>query len=298
MRWHAGLLCALLAGPPVLVADIELTQADGTALILPAAAQSLVTLSPHLAELAFAAGAGKRLLATVEYSEYPPTAAELLRVGDAFRLDVERIVALRPDLVIAWESGNPQAALEQLERLGLRVWYVEIREPAQIAAVIDSIGRAVGDTRVAAQAAAVLRTRLRALSERYRGARELRYFYQVAARPLFTINGEHLISKGLALCGGVNIFERESGLAFPVTHEAVIGADPEAIFAPSLDNQAAPLDEWLSWPGMQAVRNEALFLLPADEISRATPRWLDSTEQACSLMQGLRERSDDGQQPD
>lgn len=294
---QAGLICALLTGAPAF-ADIELTQPDGAALILPAAAQSLVTLSPHLTELAFAAGAGDRLLATVEYSEYPPAAAELPCVGDAFRLDVERILALRPDLVIAWESGNPQAALQQLERLGLKVWYVEIREPAQIADVIDSIGRAVGESTKAAQAADALRTRLRELSERYDDARTLRYFYQVAAKPLFTINGEHLISKGLALCGGLNVFDRESGLAFQVAHEAVIGADPDAIFAPYVEGQTPPLAEWLSWPGLQAVRNDALFLLPADEISRATPRWLDSTEQACSLMHGLRERNGNGQQPD
>lgn len=291
---RAGRACwlgFLLLAPPPLLAEIELEQADGSRLVLAGPAQRLLTLSPHLAELAYAAGAGEHLLATVEYSEYPPAAARLPRVGDAFRLDVERILSLRPDLVVAWQSGNPQAALEQLERLGLKVWTVEIRQPREIADILESFGRASGETATAARAAEQFRNRLDALSRRYSGAAPLRYFYQVAARPLFTISGEHLISRGLALCGGVNIFNDEPGLAFQVAHEAVIGADPEAIFAPWLEGQA-PLAEWRSWPELPAVRQQALLLLPADEISRATPRWLDSIEQACSLLDGLRERTE------
>lgn len=269
-------------------AEILLQQADGSELALEQAAQRMVTLSPNLAELVFAAGAGDRLLATVEYSEYPDAAADLPRIGDAFRLDIESIVTLRPDLVIAWDSGNPKAAVQQLRSLGIAVWSVEIREPEQIGVTLIDIGRVTSNEAMARRAAQDFETRLHQLSARYDSVATLDYFYQVDARPLFTINGDHLISKGLALCGGRNVFDGEPGLAFQVGHEAVIVANPDALLAPALPGETDPLELWTEWPGMQAVENGALFTLNADKISRATPRWLDSIESACKLLHGLR----------
>ena len=288
-RWLLALLVAL---PAVTQAAIELTQPDGATLTLEAPAQRLITLSPHLAELVYAAGAGELLLATVEYSDFPDAAKRLPRVGDAFRLDVEAIVAYRPDLVIAWGSGNPDAALTQLEGLGLNVWAVEIRSPGEIAGTLRRIGAAAATNEPAERAARDLEQRLAALERHYAGATQLDYFYQVDRRPLFTINGQHLISQGLALCGGRNIFTDQPGLAFQVAHEAVITANPAALIAPFTEGRGDPLADWRQWPSMRAVRDEALFLLPADTISRATPRWFDSLELACTLLHGLRERED------
>ena len=291
MRKRAYLLAPLLAWVSWAAADIRLQQPSGGELQLAQPAARIVTLAPHLAEGVYAAGAGAQLLATVEYSEYPPEAAAVPRIGDAFRLDIERIVALRPDLVIAWDSGNPRPAVEQLRRLDLAVWSVEIREPQAIAAFIETVGQATGHTAEAAGAATRLRQRLADLEQRYAEAVPVRYFYQVDAKPLFTISGEHLISRGLALCGGVNVFAREPGLAFQVARESVIVADPEVMLAPHLPDAPDPLAAWRDWPGLSAVRNRALFLLSADEISRATPRFLDSLETACKLLQDLRGRT-------
>lgn len=281
---------AVLAPSPA-PAGITLTQADGAPLELDAPAQRLVTLSPHLAELVYAAGAGDRLVATVEFSDFPEAALQLPRVGDAFRLDLEAIVAQRPDLVIAWGSGNPAAAQAQLRRLGLRLWSLEIRTPEGIGAALRDIGVAAGTPGPAGAAADAFDTRLAELARRHAGAAALDYFYQVDAHPLFTINGEHLISQGLALCGGRNVFAGEPGLAFQVGHEAVLGADPDALFAPSADGRPDPLAHWREWPSLAAVRNDALFLLPADAVSRATPRWLDALERACAQLNGLRARA-------
>jgi iron complex transport system substrate-binding protein len=272
-------------------ADILLRQADGSELVLEQAAQRLVTLSPNLAELVYAAGAGDHLLATVEYSEYPDAAADLPRIGDAFRLDIEGISALQPDLVIAWDSGNPKAAVRQLRALGIAVWAVEIRRPEQIGDTLLDMGRATSSEAIAGQAAFEFKHRLDRLSARYDSVTALDYFYQVDARPLFTINGEHLISKGLALCGGRNVFASEPGLAFQVGHEAVIVADPDALLAPALPGDADPLETWREWPGMKAVKDGALFTLNANKISQATPRWLDSIESACRQLHGLRAQS-------
>jgi len=249
----------------------------------------VVTLSPHLTELVFAAGAGDQLIATVEYSQYPEAAAEIPRIGDAFRLDIERIMTLHPDLVIAWDSGNPRAAIDQLRSLGIPVWSVEIREPGEIADVLESIGTATGQPETANSGGRKIREQLINLARQYAGVDVLDYFYQVGEKPLFTINGDHLISKGLGLCGGHNVFDTEPGLAFQVSYESVIVANPDALFAPYLEDMPDPLAAWRDWPAMQAVRQEALFLLPADPISRATPRFLDSLELACKLLHSLRE---------
>jgi iron complex transport system substrate-binding protein len=265
-----------------------LLQADGAVFNFEGTASRIITLSPHLTEIVYAAGAGDRLVATVEYSNYPESANNIPRIGDAFRIDVERIIALRPDLVIAWDTGNPRAAVTQLRSLGLAIWSVEIDEPEEIADVLDSLAKLTGQAEPARSASREIRQRLTALSRQYAGVETLQYFYQIGTRPLFTINGSHLISKGLERCGGRNIFIHESGLAFQVSYESVIVADPDALFAPWQENAPNPLDTWQDWPSMKAVSQQALFLLPADPVSRATPRFLDSLELACKLLHQLR----------
>jgi len=272
-------------------AEIVLQQADDTRLILQQSAKTVITLSPHLTELVFAAGVGDRIIATVEYSEFPDAAADIPRIGDAFRLDLEQILTLKPDLVIAWQSGNPQQAISRLQSLGIDVWTVEIRFPEQIASTLEQIGLATGSMQTARLAANQTRQKLETLSTQYADLAPVSYFYQVASHPLYTINGQHLIAQGLALCGGANIFEDNSTLAPQVAHEFVIAADPQVLLAPAESQQENPLADWLEWQGMQAVSNGAMFLIPADEISRATPRMLDAVATACSLLNGLRNRN-------
>ncbi len=275
----------------VKLPQVELLQADGTILVLPQAAQSIITLAPNLTELVYAAGSGDRLIATVEYSDYPAAATRLPRVGDAFRLDLEQILSLKPDLVIAWNSGNPQAALTRLRSLGIATWSIEIREPADIALVLEHIGKATGNPDSAREAAAQTRVKLARLQQQYAGATAVSYFYQVASSPLYTINGQHLVSRGFALCGGTNIFQDASMLAPQVSHEAVIAADPQVLFASASAGEENSLDRWLDWPRMQAVHQGALFTLPADEISRATPRTLDALAEGCRLLNESRIRT-------
>jgi len=284
--WLTGIAAAWFSTQ--VPAAIELTQADGTRLILEQPASTVVTLAPHLTELAFAAGAGSRLVATVEYSEFPPEAASLPRIGDAFRLDLEQILSMKPDLVVAWQSGNPRPAISRLSALGLKTWIVEIRYPGEIATTLEQFGQATGNLDIARRTAAQVRLRLQMLSERYAGRAPVTYFYQVSGNPLFTINGEHLIARSLAICGGVNIFHDASGLAPQVSHEAVIAADPSALVAPKEPGQRDPLEKWRDWPRMRAVKSGTLILLPADEISRATPRMLDALATGCSQLDLVR----------
>jgi iron complex transport system substrate-binding protein len=279
-----ALLLLVICTASQSLADISLPNSDGSTLVLESTAGRVITLAPNLAEMVFDAGAGSRLLATVEYSNYPEQAARLPRIGDAFRFDLEQILAFQPDLVIAWSSGNPAAALERLESLGLKVWRTEMREPMDIAALLENIALATGIEQAGKEAASRVRQTLRQLEEQYAGKSPVSYFYQVAERPLFTLNGNHIVSRGLALCGGVNVFSGQTSLAPQITRESVLLADAEVFFAPFIPGSGDPLEHWQSWPRLRAVRNDALHHLDADGISRATPRMLDSLQIACTLL--------------
>jgi iron complex transport system substrate-binding protein len=267
---------------------VDLPQHSGGTLVLEAPARRIVTLAPHLAELAYLAGAGDRLVATVEYSDFPAEAAGLPRIGDAFRFDLERLLALEPDLVVAWGSGNPKAAVAAMEQLGLQVWRTEIRTVGDMARLIRDLGRATGlDSAARADA---LERRWADLENRHAGREPVRYFYQVAERPLYTVSGDHLISHGLAACGAVNLFEDLPALAPQIDPEAVLQADPDVLVAGRLDGGDDPLAAWRAWPRLAAVRDDAFFYLPADLINRATPRLLDAVETACTLFDEYRQR--------
>lgn len=273
-------------------ADILLSQHGREALTLQQPAARLITLAPHLAELAYTAGAGDLLLATVAYSDYPEPAKMLPRIGDAFRFDLERILSLKPDLVLAWDSGNPASALDTLEQLGLPVWHVRIESLDDMAVAIEAIGQATDRSDQAVPAAEQLRRKTAWLEQQFAGREPLSYFYQVSARPLYTINGEHLISQALALCGGENVFADLGVLAPQIATEAVLLADPQVLLAGRLaDTQEDPLGQWQSWPRLQAVRQQAVFYLNADKINRATPRLLTVVEQACRYFDQVRSAS-------
>lgn len=287
----AALAFILLTSTVAGAATIALPGPDGTTIELDRPASRLITLAPHLAELTYAAGAGDLLLATVAYSDFPAAAEALPRIGDAFRFDLERIVSMKPDLVLAWDSGNPEPALNALEGLGVRVWRTAVDGPDAIATLLDQIGRATGRESIAAARSAPLRERIEGLRAAHRERAPVRYFYQVAERPLYTINGTHPISRGLAICGGENVFGALGTLAPQISAEAVLREDPQVMVAGRLPGGAESLAHWRAWPRLRAVRDEALFYLHADRINRATPRMLDALEEACRLFDDYRARA-------
>jgi iron complex transport system substrate-binding protein len=281
--------CLLLLGASLSHASgIYLPHADGGALRLPAQAERIVTLAPNLTEMVFAAGAGDRLVGVVEYSNFPTEAQQLPRVGDAFRIDLERVITLKPDLVIAWKSGNPQAAVKKLEDLGLKVWRTEMSRLDEIADMLEHIALATGNSGYGQAMAKDFRNRLVRMRHDHADKSAVRYFFQISARPLYTISGDHIISRGLEICGGRNVFSELPTLAPQVTRESVIQANPHALISTTISDEAPSLDVWLEWPHLQAVKNDHLFYLPADEVSQATPRLLDSIDLACKLMDDVR----------
>lgn len=271
-------------------ADIRVTDDAGRVRVLARPAQRVISLAPHTTELLFAAGAGDRVVAVSAYSDFPPRARTLPRVSGGGGIDVERILALQPDLVVAWQSGNSARQLEQLTRLGLSVFYSEPRSIDGIATNLERLGRLTGSEQTAGRAAAAFRRRVEQLRRRFHGRRPVSVFYQIWERPLMTVNGQHLISAWLRLCGGRNLFAGLHELAPTVSREAVIAADPDAIVAGSYSGKGdAWQAPWRQWPQMKAVRRHHLLTVPAAAMERPTPRAVRAAETLCVKLDQVRD---------
>lgn len=268
---------------------MQLTGADGVSVTLKAPAQRVVSLAPDFAELLYDVGAGAALVGTSEYSDHPEAAKQVPRVGDSFHVDVEKILVLKPDLVLVWQGGTPQALIDKLRALKLPVLAMGTHELPDIAANLETLGSATGHGAEAAKAAGDFRERLAALQDSYAKATPIRVFYEISPQPLFTVGGEQSISRLLQLCGGRNIFADLSALAPVVSLEAVLARDPQAIVTGDGEGDAAQrLKLWQQWPGLAAVRYGNLFTVDDGAISSATPRLLDAGRQVCDELDQAR----------
>lgn len=252
-------------------------------------APRLLSLAPNITELAYAAGAGDRIVGTVEYSDYPEAARSIPRVGDAFRVDMERVLELHPDVVLIWESGTPRSVVERLQQLGLRVIAIDAYHIADVRTALLNIGSLAGTTRVAARAADEFDAAMSALRRQYAGKRRMSVFIQVGSQPLYTVNGEHIVSEVVTLCGGVNIFATVKQLAPAVNIEAVLAADPEVIIATS-DTVPDAKAAWARWPQIAAVRNDNVFTVASDDIARTTLRLTRGARTVCADVEKARSK--------
>lgn len=282
-------MMCLLKALPVLSQGVSATGSDGVTVSLPEPAQRIITLAPHLAENLFAAGAGNRLIATVEYSDYPPAARRIPRIGGYNSLSIEAMVAQQPDLVLAWGSGTGNNIIRRLREFGIPVYSDEIRRLADIPASLRAIGRLSGKETAAARSINRFEQGLAALREASAGATPLGVFYQIWHDPLQTIGGGHLISEVIALCGGHNIFDDAQGLAPRISRESVLLRNPDVIVASgSSQGVAAWLSQWRSVPGLRAVQADALYIINPDLIERPTPRLLSGARQLCRRLDSAR----------
>lgn len=281
----------LLPGLHCAAAGIEVTDDAQRPIVLDQPAERIIGLAPFLTELLFAAGAGDKVVAGVEYSDYPLRASVLPRVGDYKKFDAEAILALQPDLLIGWISGNPATELASLQRMGLIILRSEPRSLEDVSRTLRLIGKVAGTEAQADQAARAFDRRLRALQREAANRRTVSVFYQVWDRPLITVNGEHLISDVLRRCGGRNVFAELPTLAPRLGTEAVLQADPEVIIASGAGDRRPPwLDHWQRWPELTAVRRDNLFFVPPALIQRHTPRILQGMQRLCEQLELARTR--------
>ncbi|MDR3299108.1 MAG: cobalamin-binding protein [Candidatus Accumulibacter sp.] len=273
------------------IAEIAVTDDTGAVVRLSQPARRIVTLAPHLAETLFAAGAGDRLVGTVDYSDYPEAVKNVPRIGGYSRLDLETIVALKPDLIVAWHSGNAPANIDKLRAFGFPIYVSQPNRLEDVAGEIERLGRLAGSSAAADAAARQFSARLASLRERYGGRPVARVFYQIWKQPLSTVGGKQIISSVIRLCGGENVFGGLETIAPVVAIEAVIAANPEVIVASGMD-EARPewLDDWKRWSVITAVTRGNLFFVPPELIQRHTPRLLDGAEQLCRHLETARSR--------
>lgn len=247
----------------------------------------IVTLAPHLAELAFAAGAGDRLVGVSAYSDYPEPVLSLPIVSDAFTVDRERLALLEPDLLLAWESGMPASTISNLRAAGFRVEVIRTRGLDDIAAALRRIGSLAGTGSAGDTAARLFGEQVKKLREAHAGKRQLDVFFQVSKHPLYTINRDHYISELLDLCGGRNVFAELDDFAPNVDVEAVLARQPEVILSLAADTES---DTWRRFATLPAVETDSFYVMPADEIGRPTPRVLIAAEAVCAALDDARQR--------
>ena len=288
--WKLLVLALLLASSAAL-AEVSATDLHGRKITLPAPAQRIVALAPHIVENAYSAGAGSKLVGVVSYCDYPEQAQAIPVVGNYQSWSLESIVALQPDLILMWGAGNGLNALASLEKLGVPVFISEPYKLEHIPQTIRAIGNLAGTTAVSEAEAQRIELALAALTTQYGRRQTLSVFYQVWDDPLQTLNGKHLISDVMAMCGGTNVFEDAVSLAPKIGLESVLHRNPDAIVAGGM-GAARPewLDNWKQYPALKAVRNEGLFFVHPDHIQRPTARILLGAQSLCDQLDSLRRR--------
>lgn len=270
-------------------AEVQVTDGSGAVVRLAAPAKRIVSLAPHMTEVLFEIGAGDKVVGAVEYSDYPEAARKVHRVGGYSRVDLEAVAALKPDLIVAWQSGNAPSDVEKLRGLGFPVYLSQPNLIESIPAELERIGKLTGTEATANADAARFRQRYAALVARYGKRPPISVFYQIWKQPLMTVNGKQIISDALRLCGGRNVFANLPNLAPTVTVEAVIAANPEVILASGMgDARPEWLDDWKRWTSLTAVARNNLYFVPPEEIQRHTSRILDGTEKLCADLDAAR----------
>ena len=284
MLARAVAVVALAVALPVGAAAIRVTDDTGAVVQLSAPARRIVSLAPHATELLFAAGAGERVVGVVAGSNFPPEAARLPVIGDVFALDLERIVALKPDLIVTWPyTTTPQVGM--LRDRGIAVFTTDPRTIDGIAADLERLGELAGTRSEAQRAATAFRAAVADATRTVAQRRRLRVFYQIWDTPVFTIGGGSLITQAIAACGGDNVF---AGLALPaptVSVEAVLAGRPDVIVA-GTDGAARPtwLDAWTRWRELPAARDGNLFVVDANLLHRPGPRFAEGVAQLCGVF--------------
>jgi iron complex transport system substrate-binding protein len=287
---YRALLALVLASiTSTVLAAVTAVDDEGTAVNLPAPARRIVSLAPHITEQLFAIGAGNSIIGTTDYADFPAEAREIPRVARAHSVDLERIAALRPDLIVLWGSGFPPGLTASVRRLGFPVFISEPRSLDDVARSLKALGVLTG--RDGTRASDAFRDQIDRLRMRYANRNAVRVFYQVWASPLMTLSGRHLISEAIALCGGRNVFAQLAPIAPQVSIEAVLAADPQAIVTAEPGGKAsASLAMWLHYPALSATRLGQLYTLDADRINRHGPRLAEEIEALCELIEQARRR--------
>lgn len=274
------------AASALMVVDYQ-----GREVVLDYPATRIVALSPHIVENLFSAGAGQHIVAAVAFSDYPEGAKVIRQLGNAGSVGLEAIVSVDPDLVVVWGSGDQNSAMlvRRLEQLSIPVYVDEPRKLEDVARSIVDLGKLAGTEEKALSISEGYLDALSVVRQRHQNKAPVSVFYQIWDSPLQTLNGDHMISDMIALCGGSNIFADSSVLAPQVSVESVLHRNPDLIFASATTELAQSwLRAWEQWSALNAVEKNALYSLEPDWMSRQTVRLLLGLQQMCEAIDSER----------
>jgi iron complex transport system substrate-binding protein len=275
-------LAAALA--PLVAEAVTVRDDAGNAVTLDKPAMRVISMAPHVTEVLFAAGGGKHVVGAVNYSDYPEAAKSIPRIGSNREIDLERVISMKPDLIVAWMHNSSERQIEMVRKLGVPVFLSDPQTLDGIPENVMRLGQLMGTEAVANPAAAELRRQLAGLRSRYAGRPPVRTFYQVWDKPLYTLSGKHIITDALRLCGGENIFDQLSVTAPIVSIEAVLQADPEAVFGTAEKNYGG-VSLWKPYASLTATRNDNLFTVDGNLLNRAGPRMIAGTAVLCEKLE-------------
>lgn len=272
-----------------LSAAFTATDDTGLQVTLDAPPQRIISLAPHTTELLFSLELGPRVVGVAEYSDYPPQALNLPRVGRHDSFNLEKIFALKPDLILAWASGNGSDIIDRLNDFGFPVF---VLEPDTLTAVPDALirlGKLTGTETVARQKADDYLKKLKRLTDTYSARQPVRVFYQVWDAPLMTLAGDQYISDAIERCGGRNVFADRPGKTTTVSEEAVLARAPQLILAAGDSEVQTVFNRWRALGGLPAVEYDQLVLLPPDTLARPTLRLVEGLRHLCDAIDGARQ---------
>ncbi len=292
MKLRSFILAALLLATLAARADapaLQLVDDGGHDVQLARPAQRIVTLAPHLTELVYAAGAGDRLVAVGKFSDYPPQALAKPVISDAFAVNYEALMQLKPDLVLVWGSGTPERVKAKLRSLGIPVYEIEIRNVAGLADTLRSIGRLAGTDGVAQARAQAITTDWAALKAAYADRKPVRVFFQLWDAPLMTLNAQHLISSAITACGGTNVFAELPTLTATVSWEAAVQRDPQLVLVGGRPGEVMKPGRWADFQQVSATKHAEFGSVEGDLIARSGPRFVEGARELCLAVDRARQ---------
>jgi iron complex transport system substrate-binding protein len=281
----------LAASVPVGAAGMDVVDDTGAHLSLTLPARRIVSLAPGATEMLFAAGAGPRLVATVAYADQPAAARKVPRIGDSNAIDMERLLRLKPDVIVYWPGGNNAAQIAQIKRLGFVLYGQQVNRLGDIGASLRRLGRLAGSAAAAQRRAAEVDAQLSQLRTQYSKRVPVTALLETWNQPLYTVGGQQLMSDALAVCGAVNVFGDLPQLSPSVQTEAVLTRNPELIIAAAPPGQGPQwLQVWRRFPSLKAVRLGNLLDFDDQALSRLGPSVLDATADLCARIDAVRTR--------
>jgi len=286
----AALVAVGLCGLSATAAQAAITVKDdaGLNVTVNKPALRVISIAPSVTELLFAAGGGSRVVGAVNYSDYPEAAKRIPRIGSNREIDMELLISLKPDLIVAWRHNSSERQIEMVRQLGIPIFQSDPQKLDEIPDSVLRLGQLMGTEAVARPVATQLREQLASLRAKYANRAPVRTFYQVWDKPLYTLSGKHILTDAMHLCGGVNIFDKLSVTAPIVTLESVLQENPEVIIATAEKNYGG-VDLWKPYGTLTAVRNKNLFMLDGHLLNRAGPRMIQGTATMCEALEQARQ---------